>query len=176
MSETAAAILEDEEELQPQETIILDDFSAELEIQKIKDAEEQCERACAWYEQMIIRAKARRDFIRQTAESNLRGYFDTPGLPLKAAKTQVSYELRTGKLTLKAQEPEYERKEDDLCKWLKDNGKQNFVKVKETADWQSIKKQLKLGPDGTTMVTQDGEIVPGVKAIQREPKFMVTLK
>ena len=89
MSEMAAAVL-DEELQEDEEVLILDDLSAELEIQKIKDAEEQCERSCAWYEEMIRRAQAKRDRIRETAERNLRSYFDMPGLPRKAAKTQVS--------------------------------------------------------------------------------------
>lgn len=175
MSEMAAAVL-DEELQEDEEVLILDDLSAELEIQKIKNAEEQCERSCAWYEEMIRRAQAKRDRIRETAERNLRSYFDMPGLPRKSAKTQVSYELRTGKLVLKAQEPEYDRQEDQLCKWLKDNGKAGMVKTKESADWKELKKELKVAPDGKSMITADGEIVPGITVIEREPKFTVSVK
>ena len=174
MSEMAAAVLD--EELQEDEVLILDDLSAELEIQKIKEAEAECERSCAWYEEMIRRAQAKRDHIRETAERNLRSFFEMPGLPRKAAKTQVSYELRTGKLVLKTQEPEYDRQEDQLCKWLKDNGKAGMVKTKESADWKELKKELKVGPDGKCMVTADGEIVPGITVIEREPKFSVSVK
>ena len=175
MSEMAAAVL-DEELQEEEEVLILDDLSAELEIQKIKDAEEQCERSCAWYEEMSRRAQAEWDRIRETAERNLRSYFEMPGLPRKTAKTQVSYELRTGKLVLKAQEPEYDRQEDQLCKWLKDNGKAGMVKTKESADWKELKKELKVAPDGKSMVTAYGEIVPGITVIEREPKFTVSVK
>ena len=90
----------------------------------------------------------------------------------KKTKTQLSYELPGGKLVLKAQQPEYERDEEKLVAWLKKNDLGGMVKVKETANWAELKKTLKA--DGDCMVTTDGEVVPGIKVIEREPKFTAT--
>ena len=51
-----------------------------------------------------------------------------------------------------------------------------MVKTKESADWKELKKELKVAPDGKSMVTADGEIVPGITVIEREPKFTVSVK
>ena len=96
-------------------------------------------------------------------------------VPKKVSRTQASYELPSGKLVLKAQEPAYEQKEDEVLPWLK-TSLPEFVKVKESADWMKLKKQLKIGPDGKSMITADGEVVPGITVTEREPKFTVTLK
>ena len=50
------------------------------------------------------------------------------------------------------------------------------MKVKKTSNWAELKKTLKEAPDGRSMMTEDGEIVPGIKVEQRVPKFSVTLK
>ena len=91
----------------------------------------------------------------------------------KAAKTQISYKLPSGKLVLKKQEPEYERNNDTLIDWLKKNDA-GMVKVKEEVDWQGLKK--KLVPLAGRMVTEDGEVVPGITVIPRPDKFTVEVK
>ena len=49
-----------------------------------------------------------------------------------------------------------------------------MVKVKKTSNWAELKKVLK--DNGETMVTEDGEIVPGITVEHRLPKFSVTVK
>lgn len=161
-------ILEEDETLQ--EVACFDDSSAEYLLRRIREANEQYERMEAWYERQLGKAKEIRDRTVAWAERGLRAYLEM--IPAaKRTKTQISYELPGGKLTLKKQAPEYERDEAALVPWLKQNGLTDLVKVKESANWAELKKTLKEGPDGASMVTEDGEIVPGVKVIQREPKF-----
>ena len=88
----------------------------------------------------------------------------------KSTKTQISYKLPTGKLVLKKQAPEYERKDDELLPWLKAN-RPDLVKVTESANWAELKKSVKI--NGENVVTADGEVVPGVKVTVREDKFEV---
>ena len=161
-------IFEEEEDLQ--EVACFDDASANYLLRRIRDANEQYDRLESWYSIQLEKAKQIRDRTISWAERGLRSYLEM--IPTaKKTKTQISYELLEGKLTLKAQAPEYVRDEAALVPWLKKNGMTDLVKVKESANWADLKKQLKVSPDGTEMVTADGEIVPGVKVEQREPKF-----
>ena len=88
----------------------------------------------------------------------------------KATKTQTTYKLPTGKMVLKHQAPEFERKDEDLLPWLKEN-RPDLVKVTESANWAELKKAVKVV--GENVVTKDGEVVPGVKVTEREDKFEV---
>lgn len=105
-------------------------------------------------------------------ESMLTGYFAErlEGGFTKSTKTQTTYKLPTGKLVLKKQAPEYERKDEDLLPWLKAN-RPDLVKVTESANWAELKKSIKI--NGENVVTADGEVIPGVKVTVREDKFEV---
>ena len=92
---------------------------------------------------------------------------------VKQTKTQISYTLPTGKLILKHQEPEYKPNDAELVPWLKTN-RPEYVKVKESADWAGLKKTLIL--DGTNMITEDGEIVPGIAVTPRPDIFKAEVK
>lgn len=170
MSEMREEVLEEQEELE--DVAIFDDTSAEMLLKRIREADEQYERMEAWYDRQKEKAKALHDRTVEWAERCLRAYFEY--LPVKKTKTQMSYELPSGKLVLKAQQPEYERSDETLIPWLKEN-KPEFIKIKESTDWMELKKVLQIGPDGTTMCTEDGEVVPGIKVEPREPKFTVTV-
>lgn len=101
----------------------------------------------------------------------LQDYFGK--VPHKATKTQESYALPSGKLVYKQQEPEYRRDDAVLLPWLKDNAPE-LVKVEEKPDWAGLKKVLTvLAPDDMTSSVADGngEIVPGIEAVQRDPVF-----
>lgn len=167
MSEMAEKFEEQEE------VICLDDMSAEMLLRQIEEANAECDRMVSWYKTMIERVQAKRDNTVAWAENSLRGYFEM--VPKKTSKTQQSYELPSGKLVLKAQDPEYKTNDAELVPWLKANWPE-FVKTKESSDWMNLKKQLKATPDGKGMITADGEIVPGITVTAREPKFTVTLK
>ena len=88
----------------------------------------------------------------------------------KSTKTQITYKLPTGKMVLKHQAPEFERKDEDLLPWLKAN-RPDLIKVTESANWAELKKAVKVV--GENVVTKDGEVVPGVKVTEREDKFEV---
>ena len=172
MSEARKLNDEELQEEQLEEVACLDDSSAEYLLGRIREANEQFDKLEAWYALQLGKAMAVRDRTIAWAERGLKAYLEM--IPAaNRTKTQISYELPGGKLLLKAQAPEYERDEAALVPWMKKNGMTELVKVKESANWAELKKTLKEGPDGT-MVTGDGEIVPGIKVIQREPKFTAT--
>ncbi|MBR4352666.1 MAG: host-nuclease inhibitor Gam family protein [Bacteroidales bacterium] len=173
MSEARKLEMEEEEDLQ--EVAILDDASAEYMLKRIREANAQYERMEAWYAMQLEKAKKIRDNTVAWAEGNLRAYFDM--VPTKNTKTQRSYELPGGKLVLKNQEPEFEKADEAaVVGWLKKNKMNDMIKVKETANWDEMKKAMKVQVNGETVCTEDGEVIPGMKATIREPKFTVTVK
>ena len=165
--EELTEVLEEEEEMP--EVTVLDDASAEMLMDRIRWANEQYERMEAWYAKQLEKAKVVRDRTVGWAERELRAYFDM--VPKKRSKTQESYELPGGKLVLKEQQPKYETKDDELVPWLKANKMDGLVKVKEEANWAELKKMLRIGPDMQSMITEDGEVVPGITVEVRLPKF-----
>lgn len=166
------AIREEEDELQ--EVAVFDDASAEYLLKRIREANAQYERMEAWFDLQKAKAKEIRDNTVAWAERGLRAYLDM--VPAKKSATQISYELPGGKLVLKQQQPKFDTKDEELVPWLKANKLTDMIQVKEEAKWGELKKTLKIGPDGKCMVTEDGEVVPGVKVEPRDPKFTVTLK
>ena len=174
MMDAENILADPEDEQEEEEVAVLDDASAEMLLERIRWANRQYERMEAWYAKQLEKAAAIRDRTVAWAERGLRAYLDM--VPAKHTKTQTSYELPSGKLVLKDQGPKYEQKDEELVPWLKQNGLADLVKVKESANWAELKKQLKETPDGKGMMTEDGEIVPGITVEQRTPKFSVTLK
>jgi hypothetical protein len=56
---------------------------------------------------------------------------------------------------------------------LKDNKKESFIKIKESLDWQGLKDTLDY--IGETVADEDGQVVPCIKAVEREPVFKVQI-
>lgn len=155
--------------LEPEGFIIDTDAKANWALQKIREARSDRDAWVKWYEDKIAEIKAQTDFDTMNLERMLAEYFAT--VKHKKTKTQESYSLPGGKLILKTQNPEYKRDDKTVIEWLKKNKLTKFVKVKEELNWSDLK-------DATAafeghIVTEDGEIVPGVEVIERESKFVV---
>ncbi len=164
---------EAEEEPLDDAVMVLDDMSAEYLLQRIRSAEAEYNTMVEWWMCQIEKAQAKRDRIVGWAEQGLRRYFEM--VPKKRTPTQESYPLPSGRLILKHQEPEYNREDEAaIVSWLRSSGHPEFVKTKETADWAGMKKQLKITASGGNAVTGEGEIIPGIRAMQREDRFIVT--
>lgn len=181
MSEARKIETEEEEILE--EVPVLDDASAEYVLQQLKAAEDQYDRMNAWYKAQSQRLKDIRDRTRIWAETCLRPYFE---MVPHTGKKILAYEMPGGTLKLAKQEPEYEVRDDELVPWLEKNRLDQFVAVKKEARWGDFKDTLKDDKkqirtirmdDGTLrVVTEDGEIVPGIIAVEREDKFSIKCK
>ncbi len=171
MSEARKIELEEEEDLQ--EVAVLDDASAEIVLRQLKQAEDQYERMSAWYKAQTQRLKDIRDRTRAWAEVCLRPYFDM--VPTTGKKIRT-YDMPGGTLKLSAQDPEYEVTDAEMVPWLKATAPE-YVRIKEEAAWGEWKKDHKftVTADGG-IATEDGEIVPGVKATVRSDKFSIKCK
>ena len=89
--------------------------------------------------------------------------------PTKQTKTQTQYELLSGKLVWKKQQPLYERDETALLTWAEQTIPE-LVKVKKEVSWADLKKRADVSGDNLLL---DGEVIPGVTVIEREDVFEV---
>lgn len=156
-------------QIEPEGFVIDTDAKAGWALQKIREARADRDAWVKWYEDKIKEITEQTDFNTMNLERMLAEYFAT--VPHKKTKTQESYSLPGGKLVLKTQNPEYKRDDKTVIEWLKANKMTDFVKVKEELAWSDLK--------GATaafeghIVTEDGEIVPGIEVIERDAKFVV---
>lgn len=174
-------MIPEEEELQ--EVAVLDDASAEMVLRQLKQAEDQYDRMKSWYDFQISKLKDIRDRTRVWAEACLRPYFDM--VPTTGKKIRT-YEMPGGTMKLARQDPEYQVADAELVPWLEKNKLDQFVETKKEARWGDFKETLKnekkqirtvAAEDGTLqVVTEDGEVVPGIKAVPRDDKFTVKCK
>lgn len=86
-----------------------------------------------------------------------------------------SFDAPSGTVGFRVQEPEFEKDDESLVKWLKESGKRDLVKVKESVDWAILKKQLVDVMEDGTCVTVDGELIPveAIRATKRPDKLYV---
>ena len=162
-------LIREENHIEPEGFVIDTDAKAQWALDKIHEARKDRDMWVKWYTDKIAEIKAQTDFDTMNLERMLAEYFAT--VPHKKSKTQETYPLKGGKLILKTQNPEYKRDDKTVIDWLKKNNMTEFVKVKEELDWAGLKDKT-AALDGN-IVTEDGEIVPGIEVIEREPKFMV---
>jgi phage host-nuclease inhibitor protein Gam len=162
-------LIREENHIEPEGFVIDTDAKAQWALDKIHEARKDRDMWVKWYTDKIAEIKAQTDFDTMNLERMLAEYFAT--VPHKKSKTQETYPLKGGKLILKTQNPEYKRDDKTVIDWLKKNNMTEFVKVKEELDWAGLKDKT-AALDGN-IVTEDGEIVPGIEVVEREPKFMV---
>ena len=119
----------------------------------IRKAEERIEERTAYFKALM------RPFVEQTLADSRRKTINAP----------------SGSVSLRKQEPEFEKDDDKLVAWLEENGKRKFVRVKKQTDWTEFKKQLVDVMEDGTCVTQDGELIPteAIKAIPRPDKLYI---
>lgn len=172
MSELAK-LEEDIQEVQNEpEFTVTDDQKAEWCLRKIREAKADKEFWKQFYDAQYAAVEESANSTISQMETMLRKYFET--VPHKVTDTQENYKLPSGKLVLKKQEPEYERNEDEIIKWLKENDGTEFIKVKESLDWAGLKKNTAVV--GEQIANEDGEFIPGVKVIERPDIFKVEVK
>ena len=152
-----------------EEFVIDSDMKANWALQKIAEARADRDSWIAWYQDKIEEIKAQTDYNTANLEAMLERYFAT--VKHKVTKTQESYPLKNGKLILKKQNPEYKRDDKTAIAWLKENGGESYIKIEEKLDWSTLKGDTEAV--GGQIVTMDGEIVPGIEVIEREPRFTV---
>ena len=160
------------EQERPEGFVIDSDAKAGWAVKKIAAKRAERDEMIAWYKAQIKKAEEEAENETAYLEKMLFDYFHT--VPHKTTKTQDSYTFPGGKLILKTQNPDYKREDSTVIEWLKKNNMTGFVKVEEKLDWDGLKKVTDVFEG--SVVTEDGEIVPGITVENREPKFIVEVK
>ena len=157
--------------------VIDTDQRAEWALGKIKEHRAEAERIAAVCDAEIERyAQIKQEAIDKAAkdsgylESLLFAYFGT--VPHKATKTQETYKLPSGTLKQKARAPEYVRDDTELLDWLTEQGMESLIETKSAPKWAELKKGITAHGE-QAVYTETGEVVPGVKVVEREPVFSV---
>lgn len=157
--------------------VIDNDSKADWAIEKVLEREAECDRLLALVSEKEAALKERRAEIEKARENGtsylkglLRAYFESVK-PSSITKTQSSYQLVSGKLVMKKQQPEYVRDEPAMIAWADENAA-DFVRVEKRINWADLKKKLTV--NGEQAVFSDtGEIVPGICVVDRPDVFEV---
>ena len=145
------------------------DDKAKWAIDKIREKRAKRDEWIEWYKGKIEEITAQTDFETMNLERMLADYFGN--VKHRITKTSEVYDLPNGKLVLKVRNPEYKRDDKTVIEWLKKNNQAQFIKTKEELAWADLKAAT--GTFEGRIVTEDGEIIPGIEVIEREPKFVV---
>lgn len=154
----------------PERFVIDNDIKAEWAISKIREADAERKRWQQHYDNMMQKVNQSCDDTINAMKRLLAEYFDTQ--PHKATKTQESYKLPSGDLVLKYPAVKFDTKtnKDELLAWVKENAPE-YVKVEESVDWKGLKAKTDI--KGDAVVTEWGEVVPGIIVTYSEPEFVV---
>lgn len=87
-----------------------------------------------------------------------------------AESKRRSIKLPQGTLGFRKSQPKFDRDEDKLLPWVKDNKPEHLV-VRESVDWAGLKKRLTVA--NGIAITEEGEVVPGVTVTRVPDKFYV---
>ena len=154
------------------------DDKAEWCLKKIKEHQDEITKWTAHYEAEKRRAVISHENAIFRLEGELRSFFvlkDQEGLT-RQTKTQTAYNLPSGKIFIKRQNPEFERDDAEIIDWLRVNAPE-LIKTKEEVDWAAMKAAYAFDAEGnmTAVNEETGEIIniPGVKAKTRDDVFKV---
>jgi hypothetical protein len=116
----------------------------------------------------LDKLKEEENSIIERRNSYLIEYFQTIDDKFKKkTKTMEKYRLPSGEIIKKYPGPEFKRDDEKLLNWVKSN-EPEFVEVKETPKWGELKKITKV-VGNSVVIESTGEIVEGVKVIERPP-------
>lgn len=151
------------------------DKKADWAIEKIKNERAEFERLrkialdrIAELNQRVKELQERTDRRTGNLEALLVEYFQTVK-PTKVTKTQTQYELLSGKLVMKKQQPEFVRDESTLLSWAETTAPE-YVKIEKKVSWADLKKKADVSGED---VLYEGEVIPGVTAKARPDVFEV---
>ncbi len=144
-------------------------------VRKIARIEVRREECRALAEQEIIKIntwfkKQEEDFDRERSffEQLLRVYMEEQRQQDSKLKTM---KLPSGKIGLRRQQPDFQRDNDKLLNWLKNNHPE-LIRVKEEPDWAGVKAAAEVV--GNYLADPEtGEVIDGVIVVHRPDKLQV---
>jgi hypothetical protein len=125
------------------------------------------------YKQKIEKEKEKLKQKTSFFEHHLKLYFETVKKTETKAKTKKYYKLPSITLEENKKDPEYVRDDSKIITWLKENNMSDLIKTEEKAKWADLKKKINIS--GNNAVDENGEIIPGIEVIHREPEFVIKI-
>lgn len=172
MSEIEMKLIEEaEEELEDQrpEWTPENDAEADWCIEQINNAEEEKAKWKAFYDEQKRKVFESCDTTIANMKHFLLKYFQT--VPHKETKTEENYRLRSGKLVMKKPTTDFERDDEEVIRFLEENGGEKYLKTIKVLDWAQLKKSLTVM--GETVADENGQIIPGIKAVEKPEEFKI---
>lgn len=189
MSEMLDTLLEevdDAENLIPEAEkrfVVDSDDAAEWCLGVIRDANREIEKWTAFYKDRIEKTVRKQNARIAHMEFLLEGYFRS--VPHDETKTQLNYKLPGGKLVMKKPALVLEHDDEQLLPWLKENGFDEYIKIKESLDWAALKKKIEIPKHEENGKTVLDAIIPcgdfavsitGVTVVEKPAEFKVEVK
>ena len=179
MTEAEKDFYEDMDEEVP-ETAAVEDFvvdsdqKAEWCLHKIREAQAETERWKRFYAERAKAIEESNMFRIARLKQKLLPYLMS--VPRKDTKTQQKYSLLSGDLILKKEHTRIDHDDEALLPWVKKNAYE-FVRVKESVDWRSLKDHLiENGGEYFLDIGDTEMLVPGVTDSVVPAEFVVAPK
>lgn len=168
--------LEEMESIQREGFKIEDKTQAQWALRKIKALKSKVSETEELANMEIERIKAWQEKETKSDLDSIE-YFEGLLLQYMMKEREVDPKVKTiklpsGKLKFKKQQPEYVRDEKELIQWAKENEKFELLKVKESFDWATLKKNIAVS-DGKAIDSETGEVIEAITVVDREDKFEV---
>lgn len=165
--------LQELEEEQDEAFVVDDDQKADWAVRRIRELEADTKKWKEYYAEQLKRVTEQNDNSVMYFKGLLASYF--AHVPHKFTKTAESYSLPSGTLRLKQQQPEYVREDESkIIEWAQKNVP-DVVETVTQLRWADLKKLGKA--DGETFImTETGEVVPGIKVLARPNTFEIEKK
>jgi len=151
------------------------DLDAEKMVKLISELKEQNVKLIEVCKQQIAEYQSKIDFYEEETANMVNPIQEQlfnwmQNQEVKETKTQYSYKLPSATLKYTKAKADYSKDDAKLLEWVKGN-REDLVKVKESVDWATLKKELNIFEDKA--VTIDGEIVEGIKIVEKAGKFEI---
>ena len=163
---------------------VTDEASAEWCLEKIEENAKARALIDEQYKQMTARYEKWRADALAELESNdlyLKGLLEPWAAEKIADGKKKSVKLPSGRIGFRTGSTSYMIGEDKvtathpkLLAFVKEDHA-SFIKVEESVRWGDFKKTLHVRKDGQ-VVTEYGEVIPGMKAVQGAPSFYVNIE
>jgi hypothetical protein len=151
------------------------DLDAEKMVKLISELKEQNVKLIEVCKQQIAEYQSKIDFYEEETANMVNPIQEQlfnwmQNQEVKETKTQYSYKLPSATLKYTKAKADYAKDDVKLLEWVKSN-KSDLVKTKESVDWATLKKDLKIVEDKA--ITKDGEIVEGIEIVEKAGKFEI---
>lgn len=158
---------------------IEDDQSADWALSKIIEANNELEKIQKFAEIKIEKVQS---WEEESSKKHLNSidYFESILADYAMRKRQEnpdfkSIKLPNGKFEFRKKQPKWEYDEKKIVKTLKENGMENFIRIKESPDKATIKKSL-IVQNGKAINPETGEFVEGITVIDQGEGFNVKVQ